>query len=778
VGTTVGAIAGPFRWGPANKPQLIDSELTLVATFGQPDNITASTWFTAANFLAYGNALQTVRVVKASGPESHMNATASGSNVLIENEDAYLANYAGGQGDVGMFAAKYPGDLGNAIAVSIADSGSFATWEYASNFSGAPNTSASVAASGGLNDEIHVVTVDVTGAWTGTPGQVLERFPYLSKSASAVSEDGSTMYYAEVLNRNSNYVWWMDHPTALDLGLPVTSPVTTPNWGGDNTVDYQTTSTQVTLDLSTVTNGPFANGEFVQEAAAVTVVSPGSGAAATAVATSSTALTITIGNPGIGYVVAPTVTATITGTGTLSGLSATISGGVVIAVNYTASGFTPNDTVVFNFTVPGAGATANITVDGSGRIQTVTPTNQGSGYTTPPNVLISGPGSGAEITAILGTQSLAGKVVSYTVINGGYGYTTVSGQVSGWDSGTGVLTITPTSGTFENGNVLVGTTSNAQGTVTLREGGYLYFELFGGVDGNASVSDGEFMTGYDTFKSGEDIDVSLILSGAADATLAQYLIGIAEYRQDCVVFISPPQTTVVDNAGNEATDIVTFRNLLSSSSYAFMDCNWKYQYDKYYDIYRWVPLNGDVAGLCVRTDTQRDPWWSPAGYNRGLIQNVVRLAWNPRKAYRDLLYQNGVNAVMSEPGQGTLLYGDKTLLSKPSAFDRINVRRLFIVLEKAISTAAKFTLFEFNDAFTQSQFVNMVEPYLADVQGRRGIYDYRVVCDSTNNTPDVVDSNSFVGDIYIKPARSINFIQLNFVAVRTGVDFSEIVGKF
>jgi len=209
-----------------------------------------------------------------------------------------------------------------------------------------------------------------------------------------------------------------------------------------------------------------------------------------------------------------------------------------------------------------------------------------------------------------------------------------------------------------------------------------------------------------------------------------------------------------------------------------MDSGWKYQYDKFNDKYRWVPLNGDIAGLCVRTDESRDAWWSPAGFNRGHIKNVVKLAWNPQKAHRDELYKNGINPVVTIPGQGTVLFGDKTLQAKPSAFDRINVRRLFIVLEKAIATASKFTLFEFNDEFTRSQFVNMVEPFLRDIQGRRGIYDFKVVCDESNNTGEVIDRNEFVGDIYIKPARSINFIQLNFVAVRTGVDFEEVVGKF
>jgi phage tail sheath protein FI len=209
-----------------------------------------------------------------------------------------------------------------------------------------------------------------------------------------------------------------------------------------------------------------------------------------------------------------------------------------------------------------------------------------------------------------------------------------------------------------------------------------------------------------------------------------------------------------------------------------MDSGYKYQYDRYNDMYRWIPLNGDIAGLCARTDQTNDAWWSPAGFNRGQIKNLVRLAFNPGKAERDTLYKNGINPVVTFSGQGTVLYGDKTIQSKPSAFDRINVRRLFIVLEKAIAVSSKFQLFEFNDEFTRRQFVNIVTPYLREVQGRRGITAFKVVCDESNNTAQVVDSNEFVGDIYIKPARSINFIQLNFVAVPSGVQFSEIVGNF
>lgn len=294
-------------------------------------------------------------------------------------------------------------------------------------------------------------------------------------------------------------------------------------------------------------------------------------------------------------------------------------------------------------------------------------------------------------------------------------------------------------------------------------------------------TDDQLIAGYDKFKNSDEVDISLIATGAHSVTVVQHVIDeIVGTRKDCVAFISPPRAAVVNNAGDETTDIAAYRNttLNRSSSYVVMDTGWKYQFDKYNNVYRWVPLNGDIAGLCVRTDFERDPWYSPAGFNRGQIRNVVKLAWNPNKANRDDLYKIGVNPVVSFPGEGTILYGDKTLLAKPSAFDRINVRRLFIVLEKAIARAAKFSLFEFNDEFTRAQFVSLVEPFLRDVQGRRGIFDFRVVCDETNNTPEIIDRNEFVGDIYIKPARSINFIQLNFVAVRTGVSFEEIVGRF
>ena len=300
--------------------------------------------------------------------------------------------------------------------------------------------------------------------------------------------------------------------------------------------------------------------------------------------------------------------------------------------------------------------------------------------------------------------------------------------------------------------------------------------LSNGVD--QSPSDANVQSAYDLFNNKEATDISLVLTGNSAVAVQQYVIdNIVTVRRDCVAFVSPRYADVVNQGGSESTNITSWLTALSrSSSYVVADSGWKYQYDKYNNVYRWIPLNGDIAGLCVFTDTIRDPWFSPAGYNRGAIKNCIKLAWNPTKTYRDVLYAAGVNPVVSFPGQGTVLFGDKTLQAKPSAFDRINVRRLFITLEKSIAKAAQYSLFELNDEFTRAQFVNLVTPFLRDIQGRRGITDFKVVCDTTNNTSGVIDSNQFVGDIYIKPARSINFIQLNFVAVATGVDFNTIVG--
>ena len=310
--------------------------------------------------------------------------------------------------------------------------------------------------------------------------------------------------------------------------------------------------------------------------------------------------------------------------------------------------------------------------------------------------------------------------------------------------------------------------------------------LTGGTD-DYSTTAGEIELAYDKFKNADTEDINLLIGGsssivgdtaAAQDTHVTMLTSLVESRKDCVGFSSPYRsaTVGVTTSVQQAENVRIAANLIPSSSYMVMDSGYMYMYDKYNDVYRFVPLNGATAGLCANTDQVADAWFSPAGYSRGSVRGAIKLSFNPDKADRDILYRARVNPVVNFPGQGVTLFGDKTAQTKPSAFDRINVRRLFLVLEKAIATAAKFQLFEFNDEFTRAQFRSLIEPFLRDVQGRRGITDFSVKCDATNNTGSVIDRNEFVADIFVKPARSINFITLNFVATRTGVSFSEVGG--
>ena len=311
-------------------------------------------------------------------------------------------------------------------------------------------------------------------------------------------------------------------------------------------------------------------------------------------------------------------------------------------------------------------------------------------------------------------------------------------------------------------------------------------ELSGGTD-DFAVTAGELKTAYDRFLDTESLDVNLILGGrgggSGDSASLQdthvtMLTNFVETRRDCVAFVSPHRsaTVGVNSSLTQTDNVITAFDLCPSSSFVVFDSGYKYMYDKYNDLFRFVPLNGDTAGLCAFTDQVADSFFSPAGFNRGRVRGAIKLSYNPNNAERDRLYRARVNPVVNFSGQGVTLFGDKTALSKPSAFDRINVRRLFLFLEKAIATAAKFQLFEFNDEFTRAQFRNLVEPFLRDIQGRRGITDFSVVADATNNTGEVIDRNEFVADIFVKPNRSINFITLNFIATRTGVAFTEVGG--
>ena len=546
VSTSIGGFAGSFNWGPVDQVVNVSSEQVLADTFGAPDDNTYKYFLTAASFLKYGSALKTVRV-----ESGHLNAvtTPGGSGLLIKNDTHYTDSFADGQASKGDWAAKFPGTKGNGLKVCVITEGvsNFATITYATNkkysdiFDAAPGTSdyAANLGKGSIGDELHVLVLDETGVWTGTANSVLETFSFLSQASDAKKSDGSSNYYKDVINQQSDYIRWLDHNGTLsDAGGLLTS-------------------------LSSI-----------------------------------------------------------------------------------------------------AGSTA----------------------------------------------ALAGS-------------------------------------------------------------------LSGGTDDNVPTA-GEIATGYDLLEDSDTVDLGLLFSypdANANNTIAEDLISIAKARKDCVAFVSPP---IADSQGSSspATDVLAWANTVTSTSYASIDSGAVYVYDKYNDTFRWIGAGGHVAGLCANADLVADSWFSPAGVNRGQLLGVSKLAYNPVKADRDSLYKARVNPIVSLPGQGTILFGDKTALSRPSAFDRINVRRLFITLEKAISTAAQAQLFEFNDEFTRAQFKNLVEPFLRDVKGRRGVTDFKVVCDNSNNTSQVIDSNNFVADIFIKPSRSINFITLNFVATRSGVEFSEISG--
>lgn len=533
VATSIGGFVGVFQWGPVLEVQSVDYQGSLTKKFGKPNNDTATSFFSVANFLDYTNQARIVRVVGATAK----NATADGTGLFIKNSDTYEFNFQDGQENVGGFAARYPGELGNSIRVVMADNSTFGTWDYKSNFTNAPNVGDTT------NDEVHILIIDEFGKFTGVKGGILEKYQFLSKAFDSKSTDGTNNYYKNVLNRSSQYVYWMDHPTTL------TAATGESDWGA------------------------------------------------------------------------------------------------------------PKDGTTFK------------------------------DLTAPINVLLSG-----------------------------------------------------------------------------------------GVDDNDVSIDSDIIEGWALFSNPESVEVNLLFVGEASATVSKFVIqNIAEVRKDCIAFVTPPKEVCVNNP-DVLNDIIEWRNSQSfnvSSSYGALDSAWKYQYDQYNDVYRWIPLNADMAGLHARTDDSNDPWFAAGGLNRGQIKNVIKLSWNPGQMERDQLYQAAINPVTSFPGQGIVLFGNKTLLAKPSAFDRINVRRLFIVLEKAISKAARFTLFELNDAFTRSQFVNMISPYLRMVQGRRGIEDFNVICDETNNDSYIVSTNQFVADIYIRPTYVAEFITLNFIASNNAALFTE-----
>lgn len=531
-----------------------------------------------------------------------------------------------------------------------------------------------------------------------------------------------------------------------------------------------------------------AGGTGYTTAPTVTIGAPGAGgiqATAEATVTGGVVTALTITNPGSNYTSAPTVT--ITGEGTSATATATVTDAAVKINNandyFTTFGNGGGTFGEFAAKYPGSiGNSLQISMADSATFDTWDFKNEFNSAPGTSTWAANAGSSGDELHIIIIDEDGAWSGTKGTILEK-YEFVSKSNEAKKSDGTNNYYkdvlnTLSRYIWWMDHPTSMTNWGTSEPGTTFTSLSAAIDISLTGGVD-DFSVTDGQLMTAFEIFANDETYDISLLPIGKASAEVAEFVISnVAEVRKDCVVFISPQNTTtgeVILTSGSDGADqMVAYRNALPSSSYAVLDSGFKYQYDRYNDKYRYVPLNADIAGLCARTDFTNDPWFSPAGFNRGQIKSVVKLAFNPGQTERDTLYKSGINPVVSFPGQGTVLYGDKTLLAKPSAFDRINVRRLFIILEKAISTAAKFQLFEFNDDFTRAQFRNLVEPFLRDVQGRRGITDFRVICDETNNTAQVIDSNQFVGDIHVKANKSINYISLNFVAARSSVSFTEI----
>jgi len=751
--TTVGAFGGVFRWGPVGKFILVDSENTLAARYGKPTSDNYETFFTAANFLAYGNALYVSRAAVTTGFSNTVASTAvnlqSNSTVVLTGNNhgvsAGQAVFGAGIPD-GTFVSTVTANS-TALAVVLTKDATTSTDAQLNFFA---NTLAlNAVANSGVIELADCIVKNADDFEDKGPAnatfastQFVARYPGDLGNSLRVSVCDSANQYSRTINPFSNSsvggtasTYRLDQLAAAGISVTVNSAVANVflTWdSGASTLTYAETKTAANTVLQSLSVGDY----------------------------------IELGNTTTG-----TQTLKIKSLPAVTSDDASTQAYFAITFEDTwnrASNFTANTITrkweFFN-TVPVAPGTSQYLSD-----RGLTTVDQVSVVVVDEDGKFSGtPGTVLEVYENLSRATDAigedGTTAFYkTVVNDNSRYV--------WATNDRSEAATTTAASLSNS------------TTSLP-----YSKSFiGGRDGvtESSTTVAALASAYDLFADASSVDVSLIMTGKSvgasnGAQLANYLIdNIADVRKDCVVFVSPQKEDVVGSAveGSQASNIVTFRQSVRNSSYAFIDSGYKYQYDKYNDVYRYVPLNGDIAGLTARSDDLRDPWFSPAGYNRGQIKNLVKLAYSPSKTDRDLLYKNDINPVITQPGQGTVLFGDKTALGRPSAFDRINVRRLFIVLEKTIATAANQMLFEFNDEFTRAQFLNLIEPFLRDVQGRRGITDFRVVCDETNNTPDVVDTNRFVGDIYIKPAKSINFIQLNFVAVRSGVEFNEVVGQF
>ncbi len=714
----IGGIVGPFAKGPVGTVTRINTENDLVDTFGQPYDTDKQyeTWMVASSYLAYGGIMNVVRA----DDTNLKNANDAGATLKIKSVEHYEElNYPTTPKSGATVIAKNPGSWANDIRVAIIDA-------QADQRLGIDTT----AINGGTD-----ILVGMGITQTVPPGTVVSNTGTGAGTTSLL--DGHLKGIITKVNTGTVDVKVVSHVSAA---------------GTHTAVDY---------------NNVY---KFV--------IGSGSTAVAIHTAGNSVAYGTTEVSSAIDWFGEQTLAVsseTVGGTETVSTVKWNELADAPGTSAYAAARGARNDEIHV------------VVIDGKGEIT-------GNAGTILEKHLSLSKASDAEFS--VGSPSYWNKYLEvnseYVFAGSGSNQTLVK---TGFD---GVGFTTFTDGGWNQ------KAEDADGPNIFNAAGPLDLTLSGGknYDGQTDKSAagaldsdlGDLITGYSLFENESEVDVDFLLMGSGkygkDKTraLATKLITIAEARKDAVAFISPHRSAILTDTSDDTavtvnsvetatTNVIDFFDPITSSSYAVFDSGYKYMYDRFNDVFRYIPLNGDIAGTCARNDINNFPWFSPAGTSRGTILNAVKLAYNPGKTQRDRLYSNEINPVIFSPGSGIILFGDKTGLSKASAFDRINVRRLFIFLEDAIAAAARDQLFEFNDEITRANFVNIVEPFLRDVQAKRGIQDFIVICDETNNTAAIIDSNEFVADIYIKPARSINFIGLNFIATRTGVAFEEVIGS-
>jgi len=786
VSTTTAATVIASEWGRCEEVVSVFSEADILRKFYKPTihptDATQSTYqdfFTMANFLTYGNNLKAVRLVGDNARNANatlVDGTVGNVNSLIIKNDKTFESRrnSGVLADI-AFAAKYPSELGNSLKISMADKYAFPHWDFKTNFDYPPG-----------DNEFHLVVIDTSQKWDAYAYQsVIEKFEGLSFVVGDRRYDGSSKYYKTAINAGSEYIWVgeadisgvlsgtgvvhtvtvTDYELALTSGSVITGATRTVLYTPSGGTASAISSSQYTVSSNTLYIKPdsiTANGDVLFRQTKILTVSgvTPTGGVATVVDVTSL-LDIKVGDT---YVI------TYQGGSDASPIDVLAD---EVIVNET------DDTFTFDVDLLDEESTVVIVVT---REQTVAVTAATYVITLDPAISLA---DFPQIDIVYERKLYGTRrtlvAADFLRDNNNNTITLDPGIVTTVPSGLNIVTIRlskdPNDETYNP---------------------YARIPLAGGVSDNdiAILNDSGIQNvcnGFYMFRNPTSIDISLILMGQYlnPATVNWVISNIAETRQDCVVFISPTLSCVLDNPGKELEDVITYKNAVGyDSTYSVYDSGWKYQYDRYNDCFHWLPLNPDIAGLCARTDYTNDPWWSPAGFNRGRIANVVKLAWNPGSDYgavalsgtgisgeRDDLYQAGINPVVTFTGEGTILFGDKTGTSVPSAFSRINVRRLFIVLKKAISRVAKYFLFEFNDDQTREIFKLTVSPFLRDVEARRGIEKggWKVICDESVNTPAVRDRNEFKAVFLIKPNKSINFIYLTFVATKSSSSFGESV---